>query len=93
MSDATETTSEAPETETTEAATEKVKREKREMPTRVFQLVPGKLFKLLPETFPGITEAERWIDKNGADNATYWAMKGPAKPVTISPRRVTEADI
>lgn len=93
MSDASETVSDTTENEAPEGTTEKSKREKREMPARVLQLVPGKLFKVLPDVFPGIVEAERWIDKNGTDNATYWAVRGPAKPVTISPRRVTEVDL
>ena len=92
MSD-TETTTATPEPEVETQPDEKVKREKREMPARIFQMGPGKTFKVLPETFPGITEAERWIDKNGVDNATYWPMRGPVKPVTVTPRRVQEVDV
>lgn len=87
MTDAT-TNETAPPTET-----EKTKREKREMPCRIMQAAPHGLWKALPESFPGITEAERWIDKNGIDGAVYWPLRGPAKPVKISPRRVEEVEV
>lgn len=90
-----ETNGSAPEVDTdTEAQAQKKARARREMPARVLLKRQDGAWDLVEGvTFPGIVEAERWIDKNGAPNRVYWAISGPTKAQKVKPRLLEEVDI